>query len=155
LILSLTIMYLSFPFYFKGINLIQAAALYGGCFMYVVVYYKRLFRGESITRAYWSFASYICFLMVILFILSVLVSVLHGTYDFTFSLQIISTIRYGVLYICVYLILCRHCPKNEMALFYFIRAVALYVCFSIVLLIPQLRQMWMDVLYIKNEKKMY
>lgn len=130
-----------FPFTFKPLRIIQVGIVYGGGFFYVLFHLNFLISKINIKTAFNSFHAF--FLVLIVLLVRPI-----NTMDFSFLIFFFSVLRGFILILCMTIILLRHNKNSftEIAEIY-INVLCIYVLCSLLLYIPQIRKIWLSILY--------
>lgn len=153
ILLSLTL-YCVFPFYFKSIYFIQSALTYGLVLSYFFILAITMSSSKAnLGRIKVSIFS-ILFICVYLSLV-VLSSIVTQSSDISYFLGYASSFRQLLLMLLPFSVVYFNQRRNrnfefETYVFLFVQVVSVYVFFSLVLLVPQLREFWNSVIYVTD-----
>lgn len=147
-------LYCVFPFYFKSIHFFQSVLTYGLASLYFFILFITMSSGKT-TLGKVKVNIFSILLICVYLSLVIFSSIVTQSSDFTYFLSYASLFRQLLLMLLpfsvVYFNQRRHGSfEFETYVFLFVRAVSVYVFFSLVLLIPQFREFWNGVIYITD-----
>jgi hypothetical protein len=145
---TLLVTYLIFPFFFQSIHKVHLLLLYGSALLYAGINIKHIIKVNKSTGIVLGAVIYMCGLCALW---SFVIPVILQTGDFTYLTR--ALLRFalsGLLWFCAFLVIYNSEDRkaiHETYLLYFVRAVAVNVCFTVAcLLIPSLRIFWIGII---------
>lgn len=141
--------YFLFPISIKGIKVFQYAILYGVSFIGVLLNFKKIKKSLNSNFFVLALLSYILIMFV-----SVIIPIIYRTNDFTYFFNLLNIAKYSfnTLFLAV-LIIKKYKDKTSIDLYlkYYIISCCLLVISTIIfMLIPALKNMWINILDISD-----
>lgn len=140
-------MYLLFPFYIKGFEVIMQAALYGGCFAVLCFSAPFLNRQLKENRLWKN----LCVMALLIFLLAdavILITSLHFTNDLSYLGSIARELRNYIRIIAGLIIVNKIIGRRISDSIYtelYVNAMCIYIVATLILLIPDARLLWTNI----------
>lgn len=148
----LIMMYFLFPFYLKGLYMLQAGFIYS--FSLAVIGYHCFLKNVKFSKKN---SSLIIFPSMFFLILVVIVSIFSAKGDLSYiNVQIVGFVKQLLLCLTPFLLFSgdikgSYQNKIENLMLLFIKSVACYVFFSVILLIPNFREIWLKLVFFPDQ----
>lgn len=137
--------YCFFPFTFKPLRMFQVALAYGGAFIYVLLNLKYLFSKIKTSLVLNSLHAFLGLLIIVVFRPII-------TKDYTYLSYFIGFMRAAILILSMIIILLKNGFNSfEDIANVYINVMIIYICCTILLLLPPLRIFWTSIIY-TNER---